>query len=56
MDSGRAPKEKHHSRSVSLVMDTFIQRFVMDGKWNGSETISRALAVVGRNVTSVLGS
>lgn len=25
MDSGRAPKEKNHSQSVSLVMDTFIQ-------------------------------
>lgn len=34
---------------------TFIG-FVTDGKETGHETVSRALAAVGRNVTSALGS
>lgn len=57
MDSGRAPKEKNHSQSVSLVMDTFIQE--IRNWWKvevGIHTTSRAFAVAGRNGTLALGS
>lgn len=46
MDSGQVPKEKNHSQSVSLVMDTFIQEIVIDGMENWGGDISRASAVV----------